>query len=193
MVDKIFPTGHKPVYELKTRTGYRVRLTADHRVLTLNRGDVPAAELTVDDVLSLGKPGFGGDFVPPAFGELVGAAVRDGCICRQKDQDFLVVSLSHGETEVANRLQANIIESKRWLELDDGRAFRKTNVVRTPTTLRVGSSVAELLGIMAKYAVLDRGSENKLFTDNVFSLDRAGQASILRRPVHNGWNGCQLR
>jgi ribonucleoside-diphosphate reductase alpha chain len=33
-VNKIFPTGNKPVYRLETRSGYSLKLTADHRVLT---------------------------------------------------------------------------------------------------------------------------------------------------------------
>ena len=33
-VDRIFPTGTKPVFELRTRSGYRVRITADHKVAT---------------------------------------------------------------------------------------------------------------------------------------------------------------
>ncbi|OHB68181.1 MAG: ribonucleoside-diphosphate reductase [Planctomycetes bacterium RBG_13_62_9] len=179
-VNRIFKTGHKPVYELKTRCGYRVRLTADHRVLTLTRGDVPAAELTVDDVVTLGQSGFGDDFVPQAFGELLGAAVGDGCISRQPEQDFLMVTLGHDEAEVANRLQANIAECKQWLELEDGRALRQTKVVHTPTSMRVGTSVAAIIDRLQQYAVLDAGSENKRFTDAVFGLDRASQASILR-------------
>ena len=179
-VDRIFKTGHKPVYELKTRSGYRVRLTADHRVLTLNRGDVPAAELTVDDMVPLGRPGFGNEFVPPAFGELLGAAVGDGCISHQSDQDFLMVTLGNEEAEVANRLQANILESKRWLELEDRRSLRDTKVVHTQTGLRVGTSVAAMIDRLTKYAVLDAGSENKLFKDEIFALDRSSQAAILR-------------
>ena len=134
----------------------------------------------MDDVLPLGQSGFGDEFLSPALGELIGAAVGDGCISRQPDQDFLTVSLSGEEAGVANRLQANIVESKRFLELDDGRAFRSTRVVRTSSGLRVGSSVARLLECMQCYAVLDRGSENKLFTDEIFSLDRATQAAVLR-------------
>jgi ribonucleotide reductase alpha subunit len=48
-VSHIFPTGTKPVYRLKTVGGHELRLTADHKVLTVNRGDVPACELTLDD------------------------------------------------------------------------------------------------------------------------------------------------
>ena len=48
-VSHIFPTGTKPVFRLKTEQGYQVTLTADHRVFTANRGDVPASELTPND------------------------------------------------------------------------------------------------------------------------------------------------
>src|SRR5262249_41627841 len=39
-----FITGFKPVYRLTTKAGYSLKLTGDHRVLTKNRGDVPACE-----------------------------------------------------------------------------------------------------------------------------------------------------
>ena len=99
LVERVFPTGHKPVYQLRTRSGYGVRLTADHPVYTLNRGDVPAAELTVDDVVQLQKPGFGLDFVPAAFGELLGMAVGDGCLTYGRNQQpFVFVNLGAHES-----------------------------------------------------------------------------------------------
>ena len=54
-----FITGFKPVYRLRTRSGYTLKLTADHKVWTKNRGDVPACELTTDDVLEIGAPASG--------------------------------------------------------------------------------------------------------------------------------------
>ena len=48
-VNRIFPTGTKPVYRLELSGGYSVDLTADHRVLTANRGDVAAADLHAED------------------------------------------------------------------------------------------------------------------------------------------------
>jgi ribonucleotide reductase alpha subunit len=48
-VSHIFPTGTKPVFRLTTHSGYEVTLTADHRVLTANRGDVPAEDLKPED------------------------------------------------------------------------------------------------------------------------------------------------
>src|SRR5690606_37752424 len=35
---RVVETGVRPVYRLRTRSGYEVRLTADHRVWTENRG-----------------------------------------------------------------------------------------------------------------------------------------------------------
>ena len=54
-----FQTGVKPVYRLRTRAGYELKLTADHKVYTANRGDVPVHDLTRDDFLVLGRPLFG--------------------------------------------------------------------------------------------------------------------------------------
>jgi ribonucleoside-diphosphate reductase alpha chain len=179
-VDRIFMTGHKPVYELKTRGGYRVRLTADHRVFTLNRGDVPAAELTVDDVVPLQRPGLGNDFVPAAFGELVGMAVGDGCVAHGRGEDFLFLTMSPEESGVAHRLQGNIAECKRWLELTDGRSLRHSDPASTATTLRVGTSVGAIIEKAREYAILDAGSLGKAFTDRVFQLDRRSQAALLR-------------
>ena len=179
-VDRIFKTGHKPVFELKTRGGFRLKLTADHKVQTANRGDVPAVELTVDDHVMLERSGFGDAFVPEAFGELLGAAVGDGCITHQPSQDFLFVTLGDSEPQVAERLRANIDHCKQWLGGDDARGLRPTTVRQTATGLRVGTSVRPVLDELARYAVLDERSQHKRFTDDIFTLDRNSVASILR-------------
>ncbi|HEX8325724.1 MAG TPA: LAGLIDADG family homing endonuclease [Tepidisphaeraceae bacterium] len=48
-----FPSGHKDVYELKTESGYCLKLTADHKVWTKTRGWVPASQLTTADQVRL--------------------------------------------------------------------------------------------------------------------------------------------
>src|SRR3989338_5205459 len=52
-IDGAFKTGTKPVYKLETESGYEVKLTADHKVFTVNRGFVPSCELTKDDYILL--------------------------------------------------------------------------------------------------------------------------------------------
>ncbi len=69
---RVFETGTKPVYRMRTRSGYEVKLTADHRVWTENRGDVPACELTRDDVVRLTPSPFGSERLDEAEAEFVG-------------------------------------------------------------------------------------------------------------------------
>ncbi|MEX2219666.1 MAG: LAGLIDADG family homing endonuclease [Phycisphaerales bacterium] len=179
-VDQIFKTGTKQVLELKTRSGYTLRLTADHKVLTANRGDVPAAELTIDDAVMLRGQGFGLDFVPRELGELVGAAVGDGCITRSERLDTLFISMAEGERAIADRLRAHIDACKQRHFAGDRRSIRPTGVVETETGVRVGTNTRAVVEELSRYAVLDAGSHHKRFTDAVFSLDRASQAAMLR-------------
>ncbi len=53
VVDGAFPTGTRDVYELRTACGYSLKLTADHKLWTNNRGWVEAKHLTADDELRL--------------------------------------------------------------------------------------------------------------------------------------------
>jgi ribonucleoside-diphosphate reductase alpha chain len=179
-VDHVFRTGRKPVFELKTRSGFALKLTADHRVKTVNRGDVAAVDLTIDDIIQLERPGFGIDWLPEGFAELLGAAVGDGCITHQSEQDFLFISMGRDEHDVAQRLQANITQCQTWLATGDRRAEREGRIVTTATGLRVGTSVGRLVDKFHEYAVLDCGSVHKRFTDKVFTLDKPSQAGILR-------------
>jgi ribonucleoside-diphosphate reductase alpha chain len=48
-----FPTGTREVYELRTVGGYRLKLTADHKVWTRRRGWIAAEELTSGDEVRL--------------------------------------------------------------------------------------------------------------------------------------------
>ncbi len=180
-VDKIFKTGTKDVYELRTRGGYGLRLTGDHKVKTANRGDVPACELTVDDQVMLEHQGFGDDFVPEAFGEIIGAVLGDGCVTTGTNgQEFLFITLGANESTLANQLQENLSEAKQWLKTEDGRGVRSTDVVTTATGLRVGTSVNAVIEKIHQYAVVNGGSERKVLTDAAYGLDRRSMAAIMR-------------
>ncbi len=51
-----YKTGTKPVYLLRTAGGRGLRLTADHLVRTIHRGDVPALQLVPGDDLEIFSP-----------------------------------------------------------------------------------------------------------------------------------------
>ncbi|HEX4012478.1 MAG TPA: LAGLIDADG family homing endonuclease, partial [Candidatus Cybelea sp.] len=78
-VSKIFPTGTKPVYRLRTKGGYELKLTADHKVWTENRGDVPAAELRAGDRIGLSGSGFGNVTLDERVAFGIGIAVGEAC------------------------------------------------------------------------------------------------------------------
>lgn len=76
-----FATGRKPVYRLETKSGYELKLTADHQVFTINRGFVPTCELSKDDKIIIPAAPVAEIEEPedPAFYQLLGVYLGDGC------------------------------------------------------------------------------------------------------------------
>jgi ribonucleoside-diphosphate reductase alpha chain len=172
-----FVTGVKPVYLLRTRSGHELKLTADHRVLTANRGDVPACELTQDDVVLLGRPGFGARPLDARVAAFLGLAVGDGCL--MGEQETAMVTLAPEEAQVAEAVNA-ALTSYREEHAADGRGARATRVGSPQATLRVGTASRCVVDLLKLYAVLDQGSAQKRFTDEIHALDRDALAAILR-------------
>ncbi|MFO0925770.1 MAG: LAGLIDADG family homing endonuclease [Gemmataceae bacterium] len=179
-----FPTGTKPVYRLRTCAGYEVKLTADHRVLTANRGDVPVCELTRDDVVVLGAGTFkdrhgvdGGAHLDDRLTELLGVLVGDGCL--MGEQETAIVTLAPEEAAVAARLEESLRSYKAEFATD-GRGARDCTTHTPQTTLRLGTSSRCVVESMKRYAVLNEGSHQKRFTDEVFRLNRDSLAGVLR-------------
>jgi ribonucleoside-diphosphate reductase alpha chain len=183
-VEDIFPTGTKPVYELKTKSGYSLRLTAEHKVWTENRGDVPAAELTKDDVVRLIGGAFGEESsVSTDFARLAGLFVGDGCITKlnestaagdRREVGFLTMSKAE-ETVVA--WATEVING---LRPEFGVHQKCSRTVETLTTARAHVGSPGILSLFRELAVLDEGSENKRLTDKVFLLNRDAQSALLQ-------------
>jgi ribonucleoside-diphosphate reductase alpha chain len=176
-IEPAFPTGKKPVYRLVTNSGLELKLTADHRVLTLNRGDVPACELSKDDVLSLNRGAFGTTCLDPRLGDFLGLTLGDGCL--MGEQQTALVTLAPEEEEVARHVHQRLSDYKREHAID-ARAARDTEVTSPQGTLRFGTSARCVVDQLVRFAVLDRGSEQKQFTPLAFTLDKASLASVLR-------------
>jgi ribonucleoside-diphosphate reductase alpha chain len=184
-VENIFPTGVKDVYTLRTRAGYKLKLTADHRVLTANRGDVPAIELTKDDVLILVKGHFGNETSGSAdLAQLIGLLIGDGCITSlnetnidgdQRRVGFL--NMSKEEEPVLQWANEYINTSLRpqW-----GEHQKKGQVRENATTMRVSVGSPRILTLMEQFAVLDKGCEHKKLKDAAFRLNREEQAALIR-------------
>ncbi|MBL9088323.1 MAG: vitamin B12-dependent ribonucleotide reductase [Planctomycetia bacterium] len=166
-----------PVYRLRTRAGYEVRLTADHKVLTANRGDVPASELTADDVVVLGRPAFGRRALDARLARFLGLMVGDGCL--MGDGEAARVTLAPDEAAVAEAVNADL-STYREEHAADGRGARRTTVTSPQATLLVGTGSRCVVDALRLFAVLDEGSASKRFTDEVYGLDRDALAEVLR-------------
>jgi ribonucleoside-diphosphate reductase alpha chain len=92
----VFPTGIKPVYRLQTREGYTVRLTGDHKVLTLE-GWKAASELVAGNKIHLlhGEGGFGSTGNAD-LGQVLGWLIGDGYLNTRREG---AVTLSFFGTE----------------------------------------------------------------------------------------------
>ncbi|WP_207461817.1 ribonucleoside-diphosphate reductase, adenosylcobalamin-dependent [Azospirillum sp. SYSU D00513] len=86
-INPAFRTGTKPVYRLRTEGGVVLKLTADHKVLTENRGDVPASELLPGDALV-------------TLGELRPSSIPDGQPTAIYGRDWISSLELVGESEV---------------------------------------------------------------------------------------------
>ncbi|TNJ38952.1 vitamin B12-dependent ribonucleotide reductase [Chlorobaculum thiosulfatiphilum] len=183
-VEKIFPTGTKPVYELKTKSGYSLKLTGDHPVFTENRGDVKACELCKDDVVRLVGAEFGKETTGSAeTAQLVGLLAGDGCITTTsgstadgEPRRVAFLTVDKAEREIAEWANALINDMRP----DLGEHNKPGSVTETVTTARVAVGSPRILRQLEAFAVLDAGSERKAFTDAVFRLSREEQAALLR-------------
>jgi ribonucleoside-diphosphate reductase alpha chain len=185
LVTRIFPTGRKPVFTLTTRAGYRVRITADHRVLTVDRGDVAVKDLAPGDRLMLQGPGFGRLTLPANVALGIGVAVGDGCLSRSaiegQERRVVILAMHAAEAAVLASVADAVNEQKAALKAvgsvgrNDG-----VQVTRSATGARLAFGSRPVVDLFRRFAVLDEGAERKRFTDEVFDLDRPALAATLR-------------
>ncbi|HEY1429236.1 MAG TPA: LAGLIDADG family homing endonuclease, partial [Candidatus Tumulicola sp.] len=177
-VNRIFPTGTKPVYTLRTRSGYEVRVTADHKILTEERGDVSAKDLITGERILLSGSGFGSRSVDADLAEAIGIAVGDGCVTRSGANAQLFITMAPEEAPIVERVASAITAVKA--ESTDGRTNRPVAVYTPQTTARVVTGSASVVSRFEEFAVLDAGSDGKRFRDSIYALDRESVAAILR-------------
>ncbi len=183
-VDRIFPTGHKPVFELRTKAGYRVRITADHKIAT-TRGDVAVKDLVPGDRIFLNAPGFGRERLSEELAEAIGLAVGDGVVTTSviagREQKVVTLTMHHDEARVLDAVAIEVNGQKALLKAA-GSVGRNDNVHVSlgATGSRLAFGSRPVVDLFLRYAILDQGALLKRFTDDVYALDRDGQAAMLR-------------
>jgi ribonucleoside-diphosphate reductase alpha chain len=187
-VTEIFPTGTKQVYRLRTRAGYEVRITGNHQVLTTERGDVAVEDLHIGEHLSLQGPGFGRTALSESLGLAIGIAVGDGCLTRSVAsgnlQEIVILTMAAEEASVLQKVAGEVNLQKRALRVANATGSGADvhvgyNGLRHSTS-RLSFSSQPVVQLFKDFAVLDEGSDRKRFTSEVFNLDRASLAAVLR-------------
>src|SRR5882724_11936395 len=186
LVTRIFPTGHKPVFDLRTRLGYQVRITGDHKVLTVGRGDVAVADLTVGNRLILRGAGFGRRSLATDLALGVGVAVADGyltqSVVRGHAQESLVLTTDAGESPVLAVVADAVHAGRAALQAVGGlgRQAGSGVITRTAATARLMLSEAAAVAVFREFAILDEGAASIRFAPAIFELDRPALAAVLR-------------
>jgi ribonucleoside-diphosphate reductase alpha chain len=96
----VFPTGIKPVYRLQTREGYSVRLTGDHKVLTLEGWKTANDLVTGDKIHLLHSEGGFGTTGNEDLGRVLGWLIGDGYLNTRRE-GAVALSFFGTEQEIA--------------------------------------------------------------------------------------------
>jgi ribonucleoside-diphosphate reductase alpha chain len=186
LVTRIFPTGHKPVFDLRTRLGYQVRITGDHRVLTVGRGDVAVAALTVGNRLVLRGPGFGRRALAPNLALGIGVAVAEGYLTQSvvggRTQESLVLTTDAGEAAVLAEVAEAANAGRAALQAVGGlgRQAGTGVITRSAAVARLMLGDPAAVALFREFAILDEGAAAIRFSPAVFGLDRPALAAVLR-------------
>ncbi len=156
-VNRIFPTGTKSVYTLRTRSGYQLRVTADHKILTEERGDVAVRDLIIGERIMLGSSGFGARTLEPSVAESIGLMIGDGSVSQEARTQPMTLTVA----------------------IDD--AFERRLLRHAPRAgSRVATSASSVVDLFTEFATFDLASRTKRFSPAVHELDRASIAAMLR-------------
>ena len=169
---RVIETGVSPVYRLRTQAGYELNLTADHRVWTIEHGDVEAADLEVGDTVQLLGSSFGATSLDVRMAEYVGLMLGDGSIGRNDRIATLTLGKGDGEEAIAQRIADLVNEFPRHRG--------EVHVTDRGATVAVATVAASVRDELERYAVLDAGADQKRLTEHALQLDRPAMAGLLR-------------
>ncbi len=177
-IEGSFPTGTKPVYRLVTKSGYEMKVTADHQIFTINRGFVQAAELTKDDYVLLPNEQVADieDVENTTFYQMMGVYLGDGC----------------GGVNANNAIQLTMSKETELPVLTKFSEYVATNFERvthhtSPATVQItatsGKYVVGNQAVIAKFReMIDLSllSHQKRLSEQMFSLPLGAQKYVLQ-------------
>src|SRR3989344_5977733 len=179
IINGSFKTGTKPVYKLTTKSGYELKLTADHKVFTINRGFVQACELTKDDYVLL--PNYQvaeiSEIKDSTFYQMLGVYLGDGCGGKISNNRGIQFTM---EKESERPILQKFAE---YVATDYERITHKDS----PATVQITSTSSKyvitnniLLDKFAGFIDLSKLSHQKCISNVIFALPLSAQKYILQ-------------
>ncbi len=180
-IDGAFKTGIKPVYKLKTKSGYEIKLTADHKVLTINRGFISAYELTKDDFILIPSTNVSeikdiGDN-ERKFYQLLGVYLGDGCFTKSGNQRMVVITMDKiNERKIVENIASYAAENYQRITHKNSPAV----AIQAPTSARFTITNNSLINHIEKYIDFSLKSYQKVISEQIFGLTLGEQKYILQ-------------
>jgi ribonucleoside-diphosphate reductase alpha chain len=176
-IEGSFKTGKKPIYLLTTNSGYEIKLTADHKVFTVNRGFVPTCELTKDDYILLPVREVSSIIEPKdkTLFQMIGVYLGDGSKASNK-KDIPITMSKDSESQIL----------QKFADYNSANYERKTHqnfpatVQITQTSARYTIKNAQLFEKISEYLNLNLYSHEKRISDQIFALPLGAQKYVLQ-------------
>ncbi|MDP4039213.1 MAG: LAGLIDADG family homing endonuclease [Candidatus Pacearchaeota archaeon] len=174
-----FMTGTKPVYRLTTKNGYEIKLTSDHKVFTINRGFVPAFELSRDDrvlipgleVAEINEP------EDKTFFQMLGVYLGDGCGGNVNNNRGIQITMD-------KQKESGILSSfAEYVSSNYERMTHKTSPASVQITKTSGKYVItnnNLISKFREFVDLSLLSYEKCFSEEMFNLSLGEQKYVLQ-------------
>jgi ribonucleoside-diphosphate reductase alpha chain len=94
---KVFKTGIKPVYRIKTKAGYELKVTEDHPIYIEGKGDVKIKDLKIGDKVKLIGSYFGKESLDKDIAFMIGYFAGDGAMSFDVKRNHYSVFFTGGE------------------------------------------------------------------------------------------------
>jgi ribonucleoside-diphosphate reductase alpha chain len=176
-----FITGKKPVYKLTTKNGYELKLTADHKVLTINRGFVPAYKLTKDDYLLLPNTPVAEieelNEKDKSFYQMLGVYLGDGGSGETNSNRGITISMNkESEIPILQKFSERISEDYERITHKSSPA----NVQIVPTGARYTITNSLVMNKFKQMIDLTLQSHEKRISNQIFNLTLSEQKYVLQ-------------
>jgi ribonucleoside-diphosphate reductase alpha chain len=169
---KVFKTGIKPVYRIKTKAGYELKVTEDHPIYVEGKGDVKVKDLKIGDKVKLIGSYFGKESLDKDIAFMIGYFAGDGAMSFDAKRNHYSVFFTGGEEDIyaLSYIQNTINQKLQY------KNKRNVSLRRLPSEYVVTTGKENVAQIIDEYF----DNRKKIFKDKIFDLDKESIKYILQ-------------